>query len=224
MRSCGGAFSRTVRRSGISGRRNGFGPRFAASKARIRQPICPDPPSSFPPRKAAVAFRLNGIMRANRRRRLSGCSIDLISREDRAADPEFGHGLSTVVRKTGRSGEGRVSDIADFVDDFAGRSDTKSIRSRSGDLPPLETICKLAQTAGRTDRLRLGNKGTAMKTIKGPGIFLAQFVGGAPPFDSLDGLARWAAGLGYVGLQLPDHRRPVRPRKGPPPRKPMLTS
>lgn len=42
-----------------------------------------------------------------------------------------------------------------------------------------------------------------MKTIKGPGIFLAQFVGGAPPFDSLDGLARWAAGLGYVGLQLP---------------------
>jgi len=42
-----------------------------------------------------------------------------------------------------------------------------------------------------------------MKTIKGPGIFLAQFVGAAPPFDSLDGLARWASGLGYVGLQLP---------------------
>jgi len=42
-----------------------------------------------------------------------------------------------------------------------------------------------------------------MKTIKGPGIFLAQFVGATPPFDSLDGLARWAAGLGYVGLQLP---------------------
>lgn len=42
-----------------------------------------------------------------------------------------------------------------------------------------------------------------MRTIKGPGLFLAQFVGGAPPFDSLDGLARWAAGLGYVGLQLP---------------------
>lgn len=42
-----------------------------------------------------------------------------------------------------------------------------------------------------------------MKTIKGPGIFLAQFVGAEPPFDSLDGLARWAAGLGYVSLQLP---------------------
>ena len=25
----------------------------------------------------------------------------------------------------------------------------------------------------------------------------------APPFDSLDGLARWASDLGYVGLQLP---------------------
>ena len=42
-----------------------------------------------------------------------------------------------------------------------------------------------------------------MKTIKGPGIFLAQFVGAEPPFDKLETLADWAAGLGYVGLQLP---------------------
>jgi sugar phosphate isomerase/epimerase len=42
-----------------------------------------------------------------------------------------------------------------------------------------------------------------MKTIKGPGIFLAQFVGAEPPFDRLETLADWAAGLGYVGLQLP---------------------
>jgi sugar phosphate isomerase/epimerase len=42
-----------------------------------------------------------------------------------------------------------------------------------------------------------------MKTIKGPGIYLAQFVGGHAPFDTLDNLARWAAGLGYVGIQLP---------------------
>ena len=42
-----------------------------------------------------------------------------------------------------------------------------------------------------------------MRTIKGPAIFLAQFEGDAPPFDSLDGMARWAAGLGYKGLQLP---------------------
>ncbi|MDZ4375565.1 MAG: sugar phosphate isomerase/epimerase [Phenylobacterium sp.] len=42
-----------------------------------------------------------------------------------------------------------------------------------------------------------------MKTLKGPGIFLAQFVGADPPFDRLETLADWAAGLGYVGLQLP---------------------
>ncbi len=39
--------------------------------------------------------------------------------------------------------------------------------------------------------------------IRGPGIFLAQFAGDAAPFDSLDGLAGWAAGLGYAGVQIP---------------------
>lgn len=42
-----------------------------------------------------------------------------------------------------------------------------------------------------------------MKTIQGPAIFLAQFLGEEPPFDSLEHLAQWAAGLGYKGLQLP---------------------
>ncbi|MFY2738896.1 sugar phosphate isomerase/epimerase family protein [Pseudocitrobacter faecalis] len=42
-----------------------------------------------------------------------------------------------------------------------------------------------------------------MKTIKGPGIFLSQFISGDAPFNSLDGLAEWAAGLGYVALQIP---------------------
>jgi sugar phosphate isomerase/epimerase len=42
-----------------------------------------------------------------------------------------------------------------------------------------------------------------MRTIKGPGIFLAQFAGDAAPFDSLDGIADWAAGLGYKGVQIP---------------------
>ena len=42
-----------------------------------------------------------------------------------------------------------------------------------------------------------------MKTIKGPAIFLAQFAGEAAPFDTLPNLARWAAGLGYKGIQLP---------------------
>jgi sugar phosphate isomerase/epimerase len=42
-----------------------------------------------------------------------------------------------------------------------------------------------------------------MKTIKGPAIFLAQFVGDAAPFNSLEGIARWAAGYGYKGVQIP---------------------
>jgi hypothetical protein len=33
-------------------------------------------------------------------------------------------------------------------------------------------------------------------TMKGPAIFLAQFIGGAPPFDSFDAICGWAAGLG----------------------------
>jgi len=42
-----------------------------------------------------------------------------------------------------------------------------------------------------------------MRTIKGPGIFLAQFIRPEPPFDRLETLADWAASLGYVGVQLP---------------------
>lgn len=42
-----------------------------------------------------------------------------------------------------------------------------------------------------------------MKTIKGPGIFLAQFMGDAPPFNNIDTIAAWAAGLGYKGVQIP---------------------
>ncbi len=42
-----------------------------------------------------------------------------------------------------------------------------------------------------------------MKTLKGPAIFLAQFAGDAAPFDSLDAICGWAAGLGYEGVQVP---------------------
>ena len=42
-----------------------------------------------------------------------------------------------------------------------------------------------------------------MKTIQGPAIFLAQFMGDIAPFDSLEGVCRWAASLGYIGVQIP---------------------
>lgn len=39
--------------------------------------------------------------------------------------------------------------------------------------------------------------------IKGPGIFLAQFAGDSAPFNTLGGMAAWAARLGYKGVQIP---------------------
>jgi sugar phosphate isomerase/epimerase len=42
-----------------------------------------------------------------------------------------------------------------------------------------------------------------MKTIRGPAIFLAQFAGDQAPYNSLEGMATWAAGHGYAGIQIP---------------------
>lgn len=42
-----------------------------------------------------------------------------------------------------------------------------------------------------------------MHAIKGPAIFLAQFAAEQHPFDRLDSICAWAAGLGYKGIQLP---------------------
>lgn len=42
-----------------------------------------------------------------------------------------------------------------------------------------------------------------MKTMKGPGLFLAQFAGDEAPFNSLGAIGRWAASLGYKGVQIP---------------------
>jgi len=39
--------------------------------------------------------------------------------------------------------------------------------------------------------------------IKGPGVFLAQFAGDAAPFNTWDGITKWAAGLGFTGVQIP---------------------
>src|SRR5699024_651972 len=42
-----------------------------------------------------------------------------------------------------------------------------------------------------------------MNTIKGPAIFLAQFVGEKAPFNNLENICQWAASLGYKGIQIP---------------------
>ena len=42
-----------------------------------------------------------------------------------------------------------------------------------------------------------------MKKIKGPGIFLAQFLRDEEPYDNLVNISQWAADLGYKGVQIP---------------------
>ncbi len=44
-----------------------------------------------------------------------------------------------------------------------------------------------------------------MKTIKGPAIFIAQFIDSKAPFDNLSSICKWASDLGFVGVQLPTH-------------------
>jgi len=42
-----------------------------------------------------------------------------------------------------------------------------------------------------------------MIKIKGPAIFLAQFLSDEPPFDTIESISKWAADLGYSGVQIP---------------------
>jgi sugar phosphate isomerase/epimerase len=42
-----------------------------------------------------------------------------------------------------------------------------------------------------------------MQTIKGPGIFLAQFAGDNAPFNNLPSICKWAKSLGFAGVQIP---------------------
>ncbi|WP_440876890.1 sugar phosphate isomerase/epimerase family protein [Thalassotalea sp. PLHSN55] len=42
-----------------------------------------------------------------------------------------------------------------------------------------------------------------MKQIKGPAIFLAQFIGDEAPFNNLPNICQWASELGYKAIQLP---------------------
>ena len=42
-----------------------------------------------------------------------------------------------------------------------------------------------------------------MGTIRGPAIFLAQFMRDEAPYDSIENIGRWVASLGYKAVQLP---------------------
>ena len=42
-----------------------------------------------------------------------------------------------------------------------------------------------------------------MQTIKGPGVFIAQFAGDTAPYNSLPSICKWASDKGFVGIQIP---------------------
>jgi len=42
-----------------------------------------------------------------------------------------------------------------------------------------------------------------VKTLRGPAVFLAQFMDDAEPYNSIEAMARWAADLGFLGIQVP---------------------
>ena len=42
-----------------------------------------------------------------------------------------------------------------------------------------------------------------MSQIKGPALFLSQFVGNESPFNTLEAITAWAKSLGYLGVQIP---------------------
>lgn len=41
-----------------------------------------------------------------------------------------------------------------------------------------------------------------MRTVKGPAIFVAQYVSDEAPFNTLESIAKWAKSLGYIGIQI----------------------
>lgn len=48
-----------------------------------------------------------------------------------------------------------------------------------------------------------------MKTIKGPGIFLAQFLRDAEPYNNIESISQWVSSLGFKGVQIPTWDRRV---------------
>ncbi|NOX49843.1 MAG: sugar phosphate isomerase/epimerase [Gammaproteobacteria bacterium] len=42
-----------------------------------------------------------------------------------------------------------------------------------------------------------------MKTVKGPAIYLAQYMADDAPFNRIEAMAEWAASLGFIGIQVP---------------------
>src|SRR5580658_648387 len=62
---------------------------------------------------------------------------------------------------------------------------------------------KISSSAARRDDIKRQSGEDVMRTIKGPGLFLAQFARDTPPHNSLEGIAKWAKNYGYKAIQIP---------------------
>jgi sugar phosphate isomerase/epimerase len=62
---------------------------------------------------------------------------------------------------------------------------------------------RIGAASGRQQGTNKGKEDHRMKTLRGPAIFLAQFASDSEPFNTLPGIAAWAASLGFKAVQIP---------------------
>lgn len=71
-------------------------------------------------------------------------------------------------------------------------------------MPQLKVAMKIQSGLNYKSRIIINNYShNIMITIKGPAVFLAQFAGDNTPFNTLEGMCKWASELGYKGIQIP---------------------
>src|SRR5881296_1093944 len=78
-------------------------------------------------------------------------------------------------------------------------------------MPPSRFLTGAARTKNETSvAARRRNVGSSlMLKMRGPAVFLAQFLGDLPPFNNLTNIGKWFAQFGYKGVQIPAWDRRV---------------
>ena len=98
----------------------------------------------------------------------------------------------------------------------SGRAEGTGASSRAGEPQSSTRRDALGRKGSRPLENHVGYAAEAcMSQIKGPAIFLAQFMGDEAPFNSLPNITAWAKDLGYKGVQIPSWDAPRhRPQEG----------
>jgi len=117
--------------------------------------------------------------------------------------------VSRVLNSSDRVSEGLRAAVQNAILDvgYVPNAAARSLRIASAAIP-----LAASQGAASPDPKSGSAKGWSGKfdrtrkeegTMKGPAIFLAQFMSDKAPFNTLPSIAGWAAGHGYKGVQLP---------------------